>query len=73
MMLRVLVVEDNVDIGWLFCYALCTVGWATDFVYCGLVVLDCFVCLLFFDFVLLDYWMLELTGEDVLCVIRVYP
>src|SRR3954453_5912774 len=37
---RVLVVEDNVDIGWLLCHALRGAGWTTDLAARGDLALD---------------------------------
>ncbi len=64
---RVLVVEDNVDIGWLLCHALRSAGWTTD------LALDRLARPPLPDLVVLDYRMPELTGEDVLRAIRVHP
>ena len=70
---RVLVVEDNVDIGWLLCHALRTAGWATDLAHRGDLALDRLARPPLPDLVVLDYRMPELTGEDVLRAIRVHP
>jgi CheY-like chemotaxis protein len=70
---RVLVVEDNVDIGWLLCHALRTAGWATDLAHRGDHALERLARPPLPDLVVLDYRMPELTGEDVLRAIRVHP
>jgi CheY-like chemotaxis protein len=70
---RVLVVEDNVDIGWLLCHALRSAGWTTDLAHRGDVALDRLARPPLPDLVVLDYRMPELTGEDVLRAIRVHP
>src|SRR5919197_3119362 len=70
---RVLVVEDNVDIGWLICHALRTAGWVTDMAHRGDLALDRLARPPLPDLVVLDYRMPELTGEDVLRAIRVHP
>src|ERR1700741_3641555 len=70
---RVLVVEDNVDIGWLLCHALRSAGWPTDLAHRGDVALDRLARPPLPDLVVLDYRMPELTGEDVLRAIRVDP
>jgi CheY-like chemotaxis protein len=70
---RVLVVEDNVDIGWLLCHALRTAGWATDLAHRGDLALDRLARPPLPDLVVLDYRMPDLTGEDVLRAIRVHP
>jgi CheY-like chemotaxis protein len=70
---RVLVVEDNADIGWLLCHALRTAGWATDLAHRGDVALERLARPPLPDLVVLDYRMPELTGEDVLRAIRVHP
>jgi two-component system phosphate regulon response regulator PhoB len=70
---RALVVEDNVDIGWLLCHALRTAGWATDLAHRGDLALDRLARPPLPDLVLLDYRMPELTGEDVLRAIRAHP
>jgi CheY-like chemotaxis protein len=70
---RVLVVEDNVDIGWLLCHALRSAGWATDLAHRGDLALDRLARPPLPDLVVLDYRMPELTGEDVLRAIRVHP
>src|SRR5919197_5197244 len=70
---RVLVVEDNVDIGWLLCHALRTAGWTTDLAHRGDVALDRLARPPLPDLVVLDYRMPDLTGEDVLRAIRVHP
>jgi two-component system phosphate regulon response regulator PhoB len=70
---RVLVVEDNVDIGWLLCHALRTAGWATDLAHRGDLALERLARPPLPDLVVLDYRMPELTGEDVLRAIRVHP
>jgi CheY-like chemotaxis protein len=70
---RALVVEDNVDIGWLLCHALRTDGWVTDLAHRGDLALDRLARPPLPDLVVLDYRMPELTGEDVLRAIRVHP
>ena len=70
---RVLVVEDNVDIGWLLCHALRAAGWATDLAHRGDLALDRLARPPVPDLVVLDYRMPDLTGEDVLRAIRVHP
>jgi two-component system phosphate regulon response regulator PhoB len=70
---RALVVEDNVDIGWLICHALRTAGWVTDLAHRGDLALDRLARPPLPDLVVLDYRMPELTGEDVLRAIRVHP
>jgi two-component system, response regulator, stage 0 sporulation protein F len=70
---RVLVVEDNIDIGWLLCHALRTAGWTTDFAHRGDLALDRLARPPLPDLVVLDYRMPKLTGEDVLRAIRVHP
>jgi two-component system phosphate regulon response regulator PhoB len=70
---RVLVVEDNVDIGWLLCHALRSAGWTTDLAHRGDLALDRLARPPLPDLVVLDYRMPELTGEDVLRAIRVHP
>jgi CheY-like chemotaxis protein len=70
---RALVVEDNVDIGWLLCHALRTAGWATDLAHRGDLALDRLARPPLPDLVLLDHRMPELTGEDVLRAIRAHP
>jgi CheY-like chemotaxis protein len=70
---RVLVVEDNVDIGWLLCHALRTAGWATDLAHRGDLALDRLARPPVPDLVVLDYRLPDLTGEDVLRAIRVHP
>jgi putative two-component system response regulator len=70
---RALVVEDNVDIGWLLCHALRTAGWATDLAHRGDLALDRLARPPLPDLVLLDLRMPELTGEDVLRAIRAHP
>jgi two-component system phosphate regulon response regulator PhoB len=70
---RVLVVEDNVDIGWLLCHALRGAGWTTDLAHRGDLALERLARPPLPDLVVLDYRMPELTGEDVLRAIRVHP
>jgi two-component system, response regulator, stage 0 sporulation protein F len=70
---RVLVVEDNVDIGWLLCHALRTAGWATDLAHRGDAALERLARPPVPDLVLLDYRLPDLTGEDVVRAIRVHP
>jgi CheY-like chemotaxis protein len=70
---RVLVVEDNVDIGWLLCHALRSAGWTTDLAHRGDLALDRLARPPLPDLVVLDYRMPEFTGEDVLRAIRVHP
>ena len=70
---RVLVVEDNVDIGWLLCHALRTAGWATDLAHRGDHALDRLARPPLPDLVVLDYRLPDLTGEDVLRAIRAHP
>jgi len=70
---RVLVVEDNVDIGWLLCHALRSAGWTTDLAHRGDLALDRLARPPLPDLVVLDYRMPELMGEDVLRAIRVHP
>jgi two-component system, response regulator, stage 0 sporulation protein F len=70
---RVLVVEDNVDIGWLLCHALRTAGWTTDLAHRGDLALERLARPPLPDLVVLDYRMPELTGEDVLRAIRAHP
>jgi CheY-like chemotaxis protein len=70
---RVLVVEDNVDIGWLLCHALRSAGWTTDLAHRGDLALDRLARPPLPDLVVLDYRMPELTGEDVLRAIRAHP
>ncbi len=70
---RVLVVEDNVDIGWLLCHALRTAGWKTDLAHRGDLALERLARPPLPDLVVLDYRMPELTGEDVLRAIRAHP
>jgi CheY-like chemotaxis protein len=70
---RVLVVEDNVDIGWLLCHALRSAGWTTDLAHRGDLALDRLARPPLPDLVVLDYRMPDLTGEDVLRAIRVHP
>jgi CheY-like chemotaxis protein len=70
---RALVVEDNVDIGWLICHALRTAGWATELAHRGDLALDRLARPPLPDLVVLDYRMPGLTGEDVVRAIRVHP
>jgi CheY-like chemotaxis protein len=70
---RALVVEDNVDIGWLLCHALRAAGWITDLAHRGDLALDRLARPPLPDVVVLDYRMPELTGEDVVRAIRVHP
>jgi CheY-like chemotaxis protein len=70
---RVLVIDDNVDIGWLICHALREAGWITDLAHRGDLALDRLARPPLPDLVILDYRMPELTGEDVLRAIRAHP
>jgi CheY-like chemotaxis protein len=70
---RALVIDDNVDIGWLICHALRTAGWATDYAHRGDVALDRLARPPLPDLVVLDFRMPMLTGEDVLRAMRVHP
>lgn len=70
---RALVIDDNVDIGWLICHALREADWATDFAHRGDLALDRLARPPLPDLVVLDYRMPELTGEDVVRAIRVHP
>src|SRR4051812_13858085 len=70
---RVLVVEDNVDIGWLLCHALRGAGWTPAPAPRGVLALERLARPPLPDLVVLDYRMPELTGEDVLRAIRVHP
>src|ERR1700754_5021752 len=70
---RVLVVEDNVDIGWLLCHALRTAGWATDLAHRGDHALERLARPPLPDLVVLHYPLPQLPGGGGPRAIRVPP